>query len=445
MEKRQTDTIFALSTAQGKSGVAVIRISGPSSMEALRLLGVKDDITPRVAHCRLLHDSKGRLIDQAVVLYFPKPGSFTGEDVVELQVHGSRAVIRLLYEELQTFIRIAEPGEFSLRAYLNGKMDLTRAEGIADLINAETDAQLRQALAQSTGKLEKQYDQWRSILLDILTDLEACIDFPEDVDSSRVLGGIYSNIEKLCSVLGQYLNDCHRGERLRSGVRVVILGPPNAGKSTLFNSIARRNAAIVSEHPGTTRDVLEVAIDIGGYPYIVLDTAGIRESCDGIEQEGIKRAKMAAEEADIRIVMYPYETTSIHGIDPICDLQDEKTILVLSKADNVDLPESKCINGKEFHLISVHQDRGIGKLLTLIQEKSRDSFPKEGDVFITSQRHRSHLQKALQAVDAVSKVMPIEIVAEHLRIAAYELGRVTGAVSGDDILDDIFSKFCIGK
>ncbi|WP_410519517.1 tRNA uridine-5-carboxymethylaminomethyl(34) synthesis GTPase MnmE [Candidatus Anaplasma sp. TIGMIC] len=439
------DTIFALSTPRGKSGVAVIRISGTGALDALRTLGIYDEISPRMATCKILRDSSGHPIDQAVVLYFPAPGSFTGEDVIELQVHGSIAVIRRLYDMLHTVIRIANPGEFSLRAYLNGKIDLTMAEGISDLINAETEAQLRQAVAQSTGSLKRQYSSWRNMLIDIISSLEACIDFPEDVDSSKVLGGIYGGISQFRENLALYLDDNHRGEILRNGIRVVILGEPNAGKSTLFNSLARRNAAIVSAQPGTTRDVLEVAIDIDGYPFVIVDTAGIRDSSDSIEQEGIRRALNAAEHADVKIVMCPYGTVFQESIDAISSPHDERTVWVLSKADNSSESGPVMLHGRKFHPISVHRDIGVSTLLQLIKEKSENSFPGTEDVCITSHRHRSHLQKALQFLSAITHDMPVEILAEHLRLASQEIGRVTGVVYGDDILNDIFSKFCIGK
>ncbi|MEH0830989.1 tRNA uridine-5-carboxymethylaminomethyl(34) synthesis GTPase MnmE [Anaplasma bovis] len=439
----KADTIFALSTPRGKSGVAVIRISGPASLDAIRNMGVKGEIEPRMAHCKTLYDRKGIPIDYAVILYFPGPNSFTGEDVVELQVHGSNAVIRLIFEELQGFIRIAEPGEFSLRAFLNGKIDLTRAEGIADLINAETEAQLRQALAQTSGKLEALYKNWRNAVISVISRLEACIDFPEDI-SSDVLLGIHHEIEELHKMLKEHINDENRGERLKNGARVVILGAPNAGKSTLFNFIAQREIAITSEYPGTTRDMLEVCVDIGGYPFIFVDTAGIRESSDFVECEGIKRAKLAAQEADIKVVMVPYGEIESFDFNILEKLHDENTIYVLSKADDAkyDILE---IKGKSFCLLSVHNNLGVNNLLAQISEKSKESFPKHGDVLITSQRHRGHVQNAIKNILEINEEMPVEIIAEYLRLAAKELGAITGAVHVDDILSSIFGKFCVGK
>ncbi|ASI48023.1 MAG: tRNA uridine-5-carboxymethylaminomethyl(34) synthesis GTPase MnmE [Anaplasma ovis] len=441
----RTDTIFALSTPMGKSGVAVIRISGCDALESMRLLGVKEQVCPRVATCRILYNKKRQPIDQAVVLYFPGPGSFTGEDVVELQIHGSLAVIRLLFAELQTVFRIADPGEFSLRAFLNGKIDLTRAEGLADLINSETEAQLRQAFAQSSGCLGRLYEEWRGNLIDILSDLEAYIDFPEDV-SSQILNSVCARVEELRNSLEKHLDDGHRGERLRYGMRVAIIGKPNVGKSTLFNHLARRDMAIVSEYPGTTRDVLEAHVDIGGYPFIVVDTAGMRESTDFIEREGIMRAKSEAEIADIKIVLSSYgEADNLDVNEAIEQGDDGKTIYVLSKADNAQEGETRTIGERLFHLVSVHANLGVNSLLSALKERAVSSFPKSGDLLITSQRHRGHLQSAATVISEITNEMPAEIIAEYLRLATKEIGKITGAVYGDDILDNIFKRFCIGK
>ncbi|MFV9838454.1 MAG: tRNA uridine-5-carboxymethylaminomethyl(34) synthesis GTPase MnmE [Aaplasma endosymbiont of Hyalomma asiaticum] len=445
MVVNKADTIFALSTPLGRSGVAVVRISGNKSLYALSLLGVREGIEPRVATCRMLYDQQGRPIDQAVVLYFPSPASFTGEDVVELQTHGSIAVIRAIFSILQTIFRIASPGEFSLRAFLNGKVDLTRAEAIADIINAETDAQLRQAVSQSTGLLEKQYTAWREALIDVLSDLEAGIDFPEDVDFSNMEDKVRQKIELLKGMLSQHLDDGNKGEILRRGMRIVILGKPNAGKSTLFNSIARRNAAIVSSQPGTTRDVLEVSIDLRGYPFTIVDTAGIRESSDVVEQEGIRRAIEEAWNADIRVVMCPYGSVDdIDDINAISCIEDERTIWVLSKADDC-TSEIVNVGGRTFYPISVYKEQTIRDLLSVIFGKSEERFPRDGDILITSQRHRAHIQRAHAQLSMIERSMPVEIVAEHLRLTAQEIGKVTGVVCGDNIIDDIFGKFCIGK
>ncbi|QJC27927.1 tRNA modification GTPase MnmE [Anaplasma platys] len=443
--RKTYDTIFAQSTPRGKSGVAVIRISGPEAAKTFQLFGIMEEIKPRLATCKILKHTNGNPIDQAVVLYFPAPGSFTGEDTVELQVHGSHAVLRLVFDRLHTIFRLAEPGEFSLRAFLSGKIDLTKAEGISDLINAETEAQLQQALAQVSGKLEKQYEQWREILVTALAELEACIDFPEDVVMYAVMENVYGKTEQLRQVLSSYLDDDNRGERLRSGLRVVILGEPNAGKSTLFNFIAKRNAAIVSDIPGTTRDLLEVSIDISGYPFVFVDTAGIRESSDVVEREGIRLAMEAAVNADLKIVLCPCDRVHDLSRCKISALCDEETIYVLSKADGLSTYDPQQLGGRQFYPISINNESSIKSLLNVIKGRSDDSFPKGDNAFITSQRHRKHLSQALDLLSYVTREMPVELLAEHLRLAAQEIGNVTGAVCYDDILTEIFSKFCIGK
>lgn len=438
------DTIFALSTPRGKSGVAVVRISGPEAFSTFSLFGVSDKIKPRQATCQVLKNANGNPIDQALVLYFPAPGSFTGEDTVELQVHGSFAVLRLVFERLHTVFRLAAPGEFSLRSFLSGKIDLTKAEGISDLINAETEAQLQQALAQVSGGLEKQYEQWRGILISAMTELEACIDFPEDVAMSSIMENTYEKTEKLQRILSSYIDD-NRGERLRNGFRVVILGAPNAGKSTLFNFIAKRNAAIVSDIPGTTRDILEIPVDISGYPFVFVDTAGIRDSNDIVECEGIRLAKEAAVGADMKVILCSYQQEYASHNSLISELCDGNAIYVLSKADGLDTYAPQLLGGRQFYPISIHNEDSVKSLLNVIKNRSEDSFPKGESALITSQRHRKHLQQALHFLVGITRDMPVEILAEQLRLAAQEIGQITGAVCRDEILTEIFSKFCIGK
>ncbi|CAN7944258.1 unnamed protein product, partial [Ixodes pacificus] len=440
---RRIDTIFALATPRGKSGVAVVRISGCDAIEALPLLGVREVVVPRVAAYVLLR-SCGEPIDQAIVLYFPGPNSFTGEDVVELQIHGSLAVIRVLFRELQKRFRIAEPGEFSLRAFLNHKMDLTKAEGIADLINAETEVQLRQAFAQVSGSFERFYEKLRADLLDVLSDLEACIDFPDDLVCTGILETACTRVAELRCFLERYLDDRHRGEVLKDGVRVALIGAPNVGKSTLFNFLVRRDMAIVSEYPGTTRDVLEARVDIGGYPFVIVDTAGIRESEHVIEKEGIRRAQQELANADIKVLMFSGDPNSISR-RAVEEVYDDSTIYVLSKVDNSGCYEVSSVFGRSFYPISVHCDSGIDALLEAIQEKAKDSFPQSDALFITSQRHRGHLQRAVEIMHCVKSDLPVEIVAEYLRLAAQEVGRVTGVIHSEDILSSVFKKFCVGK
>ncbi|KJV69346.1 tRNA uridine-5-carboxymethylaminomethyl(34) synthesis GTPase MnmE [Candidatus Neoehrlichia procyonis] len=436
-------TIFALSTPKGKAGIGVIRISGTHAKKVLQHFKVSCVVKPRIAAFSTLYNGDNEAIDEAIILYFPGPNSFTGEDVIELHIHSSIAVIKVMFNELRKIFRLANPGEFSLRAFLNGKMDLTKAEGIADLINAETEVQLKQALRQVSGNFEKLYTGWRNILIAMLANIEAYIDFPDEVTSSA-LSEISNQLNMLRGSLASYLNDDHRGERVRSGARIVIIGEPNVGKSTLFNCLARRDIAIVSEYAGTTRDVLEAHIDIGGYPFIIIDTAGIRASDNVIEQEGMKRAILEAENADLKIKIFSYSDLSNISEDVIQSV-DDKTICVLSKADNIEHQSTIPIFNTDFFPISVHKNIGIDNLIQVIKEKSLLIFPTDNSLFITSSRHRIHLQNTLDILNSISIDSPIEILSEDLRLSIKEIGKVVGAISSDDILDNIFSKFCLGK
>ncbi|ABD45538.1 tRNA modification GTPase TrmE [Ehrlichia chaffeensis str. Heartland] len=437
-------TIFALCTPWGRSGVAVIRISGEDAAKAFVHFGINSSIKPRTATFTPLYDKDGEVIDEAIVVYFVAPNSFTGEDVVEFHTHGSFAVIKMILAELGKIFVPAGPGEFSLRAFLNNKVDLTRAEAIVDLINSETEMQAKQAIRQMSGVLEKLYQNWRQQLIDILSNIEAYIDFPEEVNSSAIANIDYllNNLQKS---LESHLNDDRRGERLRQGIYVTILGEPNSGKSTLFNHLAKRDIAIVSEYAGTTRDPLEAHIDVAGYPIIIIDTAGIRESTDPVEQEGIKRAKLKAENADFKIVMLPYEKRDIFNRE-IMSLIDDKSICILSKADNI--TDQKLIPVFDFSFIpiSVYCNIGIENLLNLIKQKVEKDFQFcNTDPFITSERQRKHIQNTLNIIKSVDLSLPMEIVSEDLRLSVRELGKVVGVISDDDILDNVFGKFCIGK
>ncbi|MDM8335386.1 tRNA uridine-5-carboxymethylaminomethyl(34) synthesis GTPase MnmE [Wolbachia pipientis] len=437
------ETIFALSTVFGKSGVAVIRISGNQALKALNHFHVKKDIKPRSTTLVDLYDDSGQLIDNGIIIYFPAPNSFTGEDVIELQVHGSKAVIKILLEELSKIFVMAKPGEFSLRAFLNGKFDLTRIEGIADLINAETKMQARQAIKQMSGELEKLYSNWRQRLITVQSKIEAYIDFPEDVATEgNELEKINSEVQALMQSIQGHLNDNRRGERLRDGLHIVIIGETNVGKSTLFNFLAKRDIAIVSEYAGTTRDILEAHIDIGGYPIILSDTAGIREGSGPIESEGISRARKRSCEADLRIELFPFEQRST--IDSRIVSSD--TIYVLSKADDVVNDHNIKINGIDFLPVSVLKGTGTERLISVIKEKVEEKFGYDGDApVITRQRHRNCMQRAIEHLRHFNIDNPIELISEDLRLAASELGAVTGVINVEEILANIFSSFCVGK
>lgn len=437
------ETIFALSTVFGKSGVAVIRISGNYALKALNHFHIKKEIKPRFATLVDLYDDSSQLIDNGIIIYFPAPNSFTGEDVIELQVHGSKAVIKIILEELSKVFVMAKPGEFSLRAFLNGKFDLTQIEGIADLIDAETKMQAKQAIKQISGELERLYSNWRQRLITIQSKIEAYIDFPEDVWTEKnELEKINNEVRALVRLIQEHLNDNRRGERLREGLHVVITGKPNVGKSTLFNFLAKRDIAIVSEYAGTTRDILEAHIDIGGYPIILSDTAGIRESSDPIESEGISRAKKRSFEADLRIELFPFEQR--HNIN--CNVVNSDTIYVLSKADDVINNHNIKINGIDLLPISILKGIGTNKLISLIKEKAEEKFGHDRDTpVITRQRHRNHMKKALEHLQRFNIDNPIELISEDLRLAAFELGAVIGIIDVEEILSSVFSNFCVGK
>ncbi|WP_265023090.1 tRNA uridine-5-carboxymethylaminomethyl(34) synthesis GTPase MnmE [Wolbachia endosymbiont (group B) of Ischnura elegans] len=437
------ETIFALSTVFGKSGVAVVRISGNYALKALNHFHIKKEIKPRFATLVDLYDDSSQLIDNGIIIYFPAPNSFTGEDVIELQVHGSKAVIKIILEELSKIFVMARPGEFSLRAFLNGKFDLTQIEGIADLIDAETKMQAKQAIKQISGELERLYSNWRQRLITIQSKIEAYIDFPENIWAEKSeLEKINNEVQSLVQLIQEHLNDNRRGERLREGLHIVIIGEPNVGKSTLFNFLAKRDIAIVSEYAGTTRDILEAHIDIGGYPIILSDTAGIHESSDPIESEGISRAKKRSFEADLRIELFPFEQR--HNIN--CNVVNSDTIYVLSKADDVINNHNIKINGIDLLPISILKGIGTNKLISLIKEKAKEKFGHDRDTpVITRQRHRNHMQKALEHLQRFNIYNPIELISEDLRLAAFELGAVIGIINVEEILDSVFSSFCVGK
>ncbi|MDG7056071.1 MAG: tRNA uridine-5-carboxymethylaminomethyl(34) synthesis GTPase MnmE [Wolbachia endosymbiont of Meromenopon meropis] len=442
---RVSETIFALSTVFGKSGIAIIRISGSCALEVLKHFHIKKNIKPRFATLVDLCDDSGQLIDSGIIIYFPAPNSFTGEDVVELQVHGSKAVIKIILEKLSKVFVVAKPGEFSLRAFLNGKLGLTQVEGIADLINAETKMQAKQAIRQMSAELEKLYSNWRQKLITMQSKIEACIDFPENIITERSeLEKVSREIECLTKSIQEHLDDSRYGERLREGLHIVITGEPNVGKSTLFNFLAKRDIAIISEYAGTTRDILETHIDIGGYPIILSDTAGIRDNCsDPVESEGIKRAKKKSCEADLRIELFLFKER--HYIN--CTDIDTDTIYVLSKADDIKNDHNIKINNVNFLPISVLRGIGTEGLISVIKEKIKEKFcyNKDDAPLITRQRHRNYMERAIKHLQRFNINNPIELISEDLRLAAIELGSITGIIGTEEILENIFDNFCIGK
>ncbi|MCP5361109.1 MAG: tRNA uridine-5-carboxymethylaminomethyl(34) synthesis GTPase MnmE [Hyphomicrobiales bacterium] len=446
------ETIFALSSGLGQAGVAVVRLSGERAGPALaRLTGRKTLPTPRLAtYVTFRQPDTQETLDHGLALWFPAPASFTGEDVVELHIHGSRAVARQLLHVLgqEPGLRLAEPGEFARRAFQNGKMDLTQAEGIADLIAAETEAQHQQAIRQMDGALKIQCDAWRKMLIGLLAQIEAYIDFPDEDLPAPLLQTCVNEAATLLDTLTQHVAD-HRGKRIREGITIALLGAPNAGKSSLLNHLARRDAAIVSETPGTTRDVLEVPLNIGGYAVTLIDTAGLRESTDAIESEGIRRAKARAEAAEITLLLF--DAAALPALDTTTlSLLDDRAIVLFTKADLIEAPSTPPLTDHTPLVISAQTGEGIAALLARIEEKLGLLMTgKREDPLVTNERQRYAITHAIHSLEQflTSQELnhPVELMAEHLRHAASQLGHVTGVIGLEDILDAVFSRFCIGK
>lgn len=453
-------TIFALATAPARSGVAVIRISGESSLDSLAVLtGITRPIARHVYYTAVRHPSSAAVIDKGLAMYFQAPNSFTGEDVVELHLHGSIAVIREVLDVLSTLdVYMAEPGEFTRRAFINGKMDLLEAEGLADLINADTNAQKTQAMRQMQGEMSVFYDEIRGNTINCLALLEAYIDFPDEEIPESVLTKWRETIISLQKTIENALADSKRGERLRDGLSIVIVGAPNAGKSSLLNTLAGREAAIVSHHAGTTRDAIEIHMDIAGYPMIVTDTAGLRESENEIEEEGIRRALARAGQADIKLALF--DASELPDMDAKTkQLLDENTIVIISKIDIIpalrgDLKQQAMaelfaldsrVRGNDIVEITTLTNQGIDQLIALIEEKVKGFFAAGSAPFITRSRHRLLLSEAKMLLEASLTPKPLELACEELRRAALAIGKITGKIQVDDVLDIIFKQFCIGK
>ncbi|MGE0856773.1 MAG: tRNA uridine-5-carboxymethylaminomethyl(34) synthesis GTPase MnmE [Hyphomicrobiaceae bacterium] len=441
-------SIYALSSAPGRAGVAVVRISGPHAGMALNVIAAKRP-KPRVAALRrIVHPTSGALLDRGLVLWMPGPHSFTGEDVAELHLHGGVAVVRAVLEALSLFpdMRPAEPGEFARRAFANGKLDLLQAEGLADLIDAETDAQRRQALAQSGGRLSERYDGWRHQLIEASALVEAAIDFSDEADVAHdAFQQARVQAETLRGEIERHLADGHRGEILRSGFRVVIAGPPNVGKSSLLNALARRDAAIVSAEAGTTRDPIEVRLDLEGLPVVVTDTAGIRETDGSVEREGIRRS--VARAADAELILWLTDTGSPEVVLP----QDllpvaDRVLPVLNKIDLLTGGQAQSLPD-DMMAISVAKGSGLTDLTRRIASIAVERIGRLDEPLLTQDRHRERLGDAIAALDAflAGDANQPELRAEDLRIAASAIGRITGRIDVEDVLDQVFGRFCIGK
>lgn len=438
----RADTIFALASAPGRAGVQVIRLSGPDAGGALQALTGRSLPAPRMASLTGLRDpATGDLFDKALVLYFAAPASFTGEDVVELHLHGGRAVLSAATQALTGLgLRVAEPGEFSRRAFEHGKLDLTEAEAIADLVDAETAAQRRQALRQMEGALGRLYDGWRHRLTRALAHLEADIDFPEEDLPGGLSDAVRPVVEGLVAELSAHLADQGRGERLRDGISIAILGAPNAGKSSLLNAIARRDVAIVSNQAGTTRDVIEVQLDLGGYPVLLADTAGLRDAADQVESEGIRRALDRAAKADLKLLVF--DGAEMPDAATLA-LVDDDAMLVMNKADLVGAAPP--LLGRAVLPISARTGDGVPALLSALEQAVAARYAPSGAPALTRARHRTALEECRDNLHrALSAPLP-ELAAEDVRLAVRALGRITGRVDVEDLLDVIFRDFCIGK
>lgn len=439
-----SDTIFALASGGSAAGVAVIRVSGSRAGESARRL-VGRLPSPRRATYATLVDH-GETIDDGLILWFPGPASFTGEDVAEFHVHGGKAtVVRVLAAlSVMPSLRMAEPGEFTRRAFENGKLDLTAAEGLADMVAAETEAQRRQALRQMQGDLGRLYDGWRERLLASQGHIEAAIDFSDQDLPESVGAKVAATVAEVAAEIGAHLADGRRGERLRDGIHIAIVGAPNVGKSSLLNKLARRDAAIVSATAGTTRDVIEVHMDLGGYPVTLADTAGLREAGDAIEAEGVSRARRRAEQADLKIAVFDAQDWPLVD-SATMELVDERTIPVLNKID-LKLPSGPVQVGDRAGVaLSVATGQGFDALLERLAAEVEARFSVLGVPSPTRERHRSALEACREALQRFSMAKSPELAAEDLRLAARALGRITGRVDVEEILDRIFAEFCIGK
>lgn len=442
-------TIYALSTVYGKSGVAVIRISGNNALAALKKMTSLDTtkIKPRYAYFVSLKNNEGNTLDKCLILYFKAPNSFTGEDIVEIQTHGSKAVISGVLSTLAQIegFRLAEPGEFSKRAFYNGKMDLTEAEGLADLIDAETSEQQKYAMRQMEGGLKNLYDDWREQLLKILAHLEAFIDFPDEDIPNNVISEMKNNVFKLENSVYEHLKSDNIGERLREGFRVVIVGPPNAGKSSLLNAIANREAVIVSDIAGTTRDAIDIHLDIKGYPVMFTDTAGLREANEEIEKKGIEIAYSKIKSADFIICLFDASKDGVQIFDNIRKSFKNNTFLVANKCDKLTSEQCSVLEKQGCILISAKQKEGISQILDRIYEFICERFTSNSNLLITRSRYREALQEVMENLQHFSFDKEIELTAEDIRLAARALGKITGQIEVNEILDKIFGDFCIGK
>ena len=441
------DTIYSLSTGAGSSGVAIIRLSGSASEEVLKILTRKQTTKPRLASLRRIHSPVNQdAIDEGIVIWFPGPNSYTGEDVVEFHVHGGPSITEEVLKSISTIgsCRIAEPGEFTRRAFQSGKMDLTSAEAAADLIDAKTIEQRRQALKQFDGQLAGLYDEWRKQLIDLLAYAESAIDFSDEELPENINKTIKHNILCIKDSIAQHIDDKMVGERIRSGFRVTIVGAPNSGKSSLLNRLATRDAAIVSDIAGTTRDVIEVQMNLEGFAVIISDTAGIRDAQNEVEVEGVRRARKSADEADLLVVVF--DALDLPNISDLTSTYiTDKSLVLINKVDVLEHNLPSEINGKEILGVSAKTGEGFEEFQLKLNQDIKNYFRNNEQPVLTRVRHREALEEALVSLNRSSQAKLPELVAEDIRLAVRSIGKITGRVDVEDVLDIIFNEFCIGK
>ena len=441
-------TIFALSSGPGISGVAVIRISGPQTKDVINTITNGFNLKPRIATLKKIVEIKSKeLIDECILIWFPGPNSYTGEDMAEIHAHGSRAVIQSILNNISKIqgCRVAEPGEFTKIAFQNEKINLIKAESIGDLIASETEIQRKQALMIMNGKSSDKFNSWRKTLLKILSKLEAKIDFPDEDLPSDILKNIKIDSERVKFEIKKTLKDSRVGERIREGFKIAILGPTNVGKSSLLNFFSKRDVAIVSEIAGTTRDVIEVHLNIDGFPVVMSDTAGIRNSRDEIEEKGIKLALKKAEDSDLNILVFEPKSVDFKGFLKHMDLT--KSIFVINKSD-LGINKIKSLDEYQPLLISIKNEINIDKLIDQIKKKLKNQFISIEDILITRERHRQHLEHCVTQLDEFNKKEnenDFDKATEDLRLATRHLGMLVGKVDVEEILGSIFNDFCIGK
>ena len=442
-------TIYALSSGPGTAGIAVIRVSGKNTVQVIKKLTGSQLPKPRVATLKKFNKNGGKeLIDEGVIIWFPAPNSYTGEDLAEFHVHGSRAVIKAMQSSIAKIknCRLAEPGEFTKRAFQNGRINLLKAESIADLISAETEIQRKQALKIMSGKSSDKFNSWREKLLKILSHVEAKIDFPEEDLPKNIINKIQKTSNGILNEIKKTLNDQRVGERIREGFKIAIVGPPNSGKSSLLNYLSKRDAAIVSETAGTTRDIIETHLNLDGYPVIVSDTAGIRNSKNEIEKKGIKIALKRAQDADLKLVIITAKNVDFNSV--LRELLIKNAILVINKSDLLKKKLNIKFRNYEHVLISIKKESNLDKLIVKIKSKLKNKFTTNEDILITRERHRQNLINCVQHLEKFQKkktARDLDKSAEDLRLATRHLGMIVGKVDVEELLGSIFNDFCIGK